>query len=64
MLERLRLESRQKAFLVQPRLLNHEDIADLAKGTLATVRVMSCCNERGEFEVTNAAFQMALKNLW
>lgn len=61
LLERLRLESRQKAFLIQPRLLNHEDIADLANGTLATVRVMSCRNEQGEFEVTNAVFRMARK---
>lgn len=45
LLERLRLESRQKAFLIQPRLLNHEDIADLANGTLAAVRVMNCRND-------------------
>ncbi|MEO8992105.1 MAG: sugar-transfer associated ATP-grasp domain-containing protein [Nitrosospira sp.] len=58
-LEGLREASWQNAFLVQPRLVNHHEIADLANGTLATVRVMSCRNEQGEFEVTNAVFRMA-----
>jgi len=59
LLGRLRLESRRRAFLVQPRLVNHKDIIDLANGTLATVRVMTCRNERGQYEVTNAVFRMA-----
>lgn len=59
LLDRLRLESRQRAFLVQPRLVNHKEITDLANGTLATVRVMTCRNEQGEYEVTNAVFRMA-----
>ncbi|MEO8766791.1 MAG: sugar-transfer associated ATP-grasp domain-containing protein [Nitrosospira sp.] len=59
LLEDLRQESQHRAFLVQPRLVNHREIADLGNGTLATVRVMSCRNEQGEFEVTNAVFRMA-----
>ena len=58
-LECLRQASQRRAFLVQPRLVNHREIADLGNGTLATIRVMSCRNERGEFEVTNAVFRMA-----
>lgn len=58
-LEGLREASWQSTFLVQPRLVNHHEIADLANGTLATVRVMSCRNEQGGFEVTNAVFRMA-----
>ncbi|WP_258039182.1 sugar-transfer associated ATP-grasp domain-containing protein [Nitrosospira multiformis] len=58
-LERLR----HAAFLVQPRLVSHCEIADLANGTLSTVRVMTCRNEKGEFEVTNAAFRMARNKL-
>ena len=58
-LEGLRKASWQNIFLVQPRLVNHHEIADLANGTLATVRVMSCRNEQGGFEVTNAVFRMA-----
>lgn len=58
-LESLRQMSRRRALLVQPRLMNHREIADLGNGTLATIRVMSCRNERGEFEATNAVFRMA-----
>jgi hypothetical protein len=58
-LEDLRQASQGRAFLVQPRLMNHREIADLGNGTLATLRVMSCRNEKGEFEVTNAVFRMA-----
>jgi len=59
LLEHLRQASRRAAFLVQPRLVNHSEIADLANRTLATVRVMTCRNEQGEIEVTNAVFRMA-----
>jgi hypothetical protein len=38
--------------------VNHPDIADLSTGALATVRAVTCRNERGEFEVTNASFRM------
>jgi hypothetical protein len=58
-LDGLRETSHHKALLVQPRLMNHREIADLGNGTLATIRVMSCRNEQGEFEVTNAVFRMA-----
>ena len=58
-LEGLRQASQRRAFLVQPRLVNHREIADLGNGTLATIRVMSCRNEQGDFEATNAVFRMA-----
>jgi hypothetical protein len=58
-LENLCKASWHRPFLVQPRLISHREIVDLANGTLATVRVMSCRNERGEFEATNAVFRMA-----
>ena len=54
----LRKNSRHTAYIVQPRLINHPDIADLACGALATVRVMSCRDETGGYEVTNAVFRM------
>ncbi|HEU4854420.1 MAG TPA: sugar-transfer associated ATP-grasp domain-containing protein [Nitrosospira sp.] len=57
-LESLCKASWRRSFLVQPRLINHREVADLANGALATVRVMSCRNERGEFEATNAVFRM------
>jgi hypothetical protein len=61
-LEGLLQASQRRAFLVQPRLVNHSEIADLGNGTLATIRVMSCRNELGKFEVTHAVFRMAQNN--
>ncbi|MBS0586780.1 sugar-transfer associated ATP-grasp domain-containing protein [Nitrosomonas sp.] len=57
-LEILRQNSEHTAYIVQPRLINHPEIVDLACGALATVRVMSCRNETGDYEVTNAVFRM------
>lgn len=51
--------SHKRGFLVQPRLKNHPGIADLSNGALTTVRVLTCWNERGQCEVTNAVFRMA-----
>ena len=45
--------------VVLPRLVNHPDIADLSTGALATVRAVTCRNEHGEHEVTNASLRMA-----
>jgi hypothetical protein len=59
MLGRLQKTSEHKAYLVQPRLVNHREIIDLANGTLATIHVMSCRNESDDYEVTNAVFRMA-----
>jgi hypothetical protein len=52
----------KRGFLVQPRLVNHPALADLSNGALTTVRVLTCWNERGQCEVTNAVFRMAQGN--
>ncbi len=59
LIEHLRKASEHKTYLVQPRLINHREITDLANGTLATIRVMSCRNELDDYEVTDAVFRMA-----
>lgn len=59
LLAHLQHASRQRTLLLQPRLVNHPEIADLADGVLSTVRVMSCRNEANDFEVTNAVLRMA-----
>ncbi|MEO8326989.1 MAG: sugar-transfer associated ATP-grasp domain-containing protein [Nitrospirota bacterium] len=59
LLELLVQASQCRDYLVQPRLINHQEITDLANGTLATVRVMSCRNEQDKYEVTDAVFRMA-----
>ncbi|SFM20616.1 sugar-transfer associated ATP-grasp domain-containing protein [Nitrosomonas communis] len=59
LIEYLRKASEHKAYLVQPRPINHREITDLANGTLATIRVMSCRNESDNYEVKDAVFRIA-----
>lgn len=47
--------------LVQRRLLNHPDLADLSTGALTTARMMTVLNEKGEYECTHAVFRTAIK---
>nr|WP_298683012.1 sugar-transfer associated ATP-grasp domain-containing protein [uncultured Dongia sp.] len=51
-------QSAQENMLVQTLLTNHPDLADINCGTLATVRIVTCRNESGGYEVTDAAFRM------
>src|SRR5262249_25687833 len=51
--------AKKRGCVVLPRLVNHPDIVDLSTGALATVRAVTCRNERDEFEVTNASLRMA-----
>ncbi|MBK8160037.1 MAG: hypothetical protein IPK59_15130 [Rhodospirillaceae bacterium] len=51
-------QSREKPLLVQATLVNHPDLSDINCGTLATIRIVTCRNESGQYEVTNAAFRM------
>jgi hypothetical protein len=60
LLRHLALQSLRGDFVVQPRLANHPDLADLANDALSTVRVLTCRNEQGAFEATNVAFRMAI----
>jgi hypothetical protein len=46
--------------LIQYAVSNHREISRLSAGALSTVRLLSCRNERGDFEVTNAAFRMSV----
>jgi hypothetical protein len=52
--------SSRRRYIVQPRLRNHAAIADLSTGALVTARIMTCRDESGGIEVTNAAFRMAV----
>ena len=60
LLRHLALQSLKGDFVVQPRLANHPSLADLSNDALSTVRVLTCRNEAGRFEATNAAFRMAI----
>lgn len=50
--------SRTEPYIIQMRERNHPDIADLSPQALATVRVVTAINERGEPEVVRAVFRM------
>jgi hypothetical protein len=52
--------SKQADYLIQARLVNHPDLADLTPGALSTVRLLTILNEAGEPEAVNAAFRMAI----
>lgn len=45
------------SWLVQPRLVNHPDMADLAINALATVRLSTMLDERGEPEVVTSVLR-------
>ena len=52
--------SRTTPCLIQPRIQNHSDLADLNNGALATVRALTCLNEAGEPELVGAVLRMAI----
>jgi putative polysaccharide biosynthesis protein len=60
LLDRWREQSRTTPLLVQRRLRNHPDVADLSNGALCTVRIMTFLDEQGEPEVVAAALRMAI----
>lgn len=57
---RLAQDSLKDDYIVQPRLKNHEALAEFSNDALATARVLTCRNEAGDYEATNAAFRMAI----
>ena len=62
LVEKLARQSLKDDYLVQPRLANHPALDDISNGALATVRLLTCRNEQGVPEATNAAFRMAIGN--
>lgn len=48
-----------ESYLLQPALINHPEIQDLSAGALCTVRLLTCRNEQGGYELTNAAYRMS-----
>jgi hypothetical protein len=60
LLERHAARSFGRPLLIQPRLRNHPAMAGLTNGALATVRAVSCLNERNEAELIGAVLRMAV----
>lgn len=59
LVHRLRGLPFEEGLIVQPRRVNHPALADLCNGALATIRIVTCRNEHGRFEITNAVLRMA-----
>lgn len=61
LLERLRVISDSVRMIVQPRLINHAEIADLAEQSLVTVRVLTCLDAEGVPVVTHGMLRILSK---
>jgi hypothetical protein len=59
--EHLRALSKKQPYVVRPLVSNHRDLHDLTAGALSTARVITCLDEDGRPEATNALFKMAVK---
>jgi hypothetical protein len=59
LLEHVAALSKREAYLVQPALSNHAALRELSLGALSTVRLLTCRDPQGRFEVTNASFRMS-----
>ncbi|MCA0433201.1 MAG: hypothetical protein LCH46_08040 [Proteobacteria bacterium] len=56
----LAAQSLREDFIIQPRLVNHPALDDIANGALSTLRVLTCKDETGKAIATNVAFRMAV----
>ena len=60
LLEHVAALSQREAYLIQAAVNHHPELADLTVGALATVRMLSCRDEHGGYEVTNASFRTSI----
>jgi hypothetical protein len=57
---RFAAESQAVPRLIQPRIVNHPGLEPLNNGALATVRALTCLDERGRPELVGAVMRMAV----
>jgi hypothetical protein len=60
LLSRLCELSLGQAYIVQARAENHSSVANLCNGALSTVRIVTCQDEHGHPDATDAVFRMAV----
>jgi len=60
LLDRVAQLSKKQPYLVQPAVINHAALRELSVGALCTVRLLTCRDEKGGFEATNASFRMSI----
>lgn len=61
LLERLRIIGGSLPMIVQPRLINHAEIADLAEQSLVTLRVLTCLDAAGRPVATHGLLRILSK---
>jgi Sugar-transfer associated ATP-grasp len=61
LVERLRVRGRSTPLIVQPRLVNHAAIADLAQRSLVAIRVVTCLDAVGRPVVTHGVLRILSK---
>jgi hypothetical protein len=59
LIDHLETVSQRQSYVVRSYVANRDDLADLSPGALSTVRVLTCLDEHGGFEVTHAVMRMA-----
>ncbi len=59
LIDHLRALSQKQSYVIRSYVANRRDLADLSPGALSTVRVLTCLDEHGGFEVTHAVMRMA-----
>ncbi len=62
LIEYVKALSKQKAYLIQPRLRNHPDLTDLSNGALLTCRIVTIEGEDGRPDATDAVLRIAIGN--
>lgn len=61
LLQRLQVMGETVPMLVQPRLINHGEVADLAEQSLVTIRVLTCLDAQGQPVVTHGLLRILCK---
>lgn len=61
LLDELGQRSRRRDLLLQPMLVNHAEVADLAEQSLIALRVITCIDERGAPMITHAMLRVLSK---
>ena len=58
LIDQVAVQSREQALMVQPRLVNHPALADLADQSLLAIRVITCLDDAGRPQVTHAMLRI------
>ena len=60
LLEEIVRRSSDTPLIVQPRMVNHQDLREISNGALCTVRILTCLDEQDRPQLISAALRMAV----